>query len=241
MMKRILLAALACAACRSEELPNQKTEPTASNESTTIVVREKLDAALPACTLHFASDAFAASPRATAAGTVRVEGDYTRTLANVVITPIAPATEWKGTFSGPRDALVDMVKQHICTTASVYALKAEGNKDPTKGPIVLTAYVMTPDEKADVDAFCNAYARAPGVADAGPTMMKDRVAMAWVEDSLTTTRWDGWRRAFAHELGDAFMRNEDTKELFTKRANELEAAAAALGTKCDTAAQWKKR
>ena len=210
-------------------------------ESTTIVVSEKLDAALPACTVHLASDAFTASPRATPAGTVRVEGDYTRTLANVVITPAAPAAAWKGTFSGPRDALVDLVKGHICTSASVYALKADGNKDPSKGPITLTAYVMTPDEKADVDAFCNAYTRAPGVADAGSVGMRDRVAMEWVEDSLTTTRWDAWRRAFAHELGDAFMRNADTKELFTKRANELEAAAAALGAKCDTATQWKKR
>lgn len=234
------LAFVSISACRSEALPSENNaSPSASvTESTKIVVSERLDAALPACTVHFVSDAFS-SAHATPAGTVRVEGDYTRTLAKVAVTPTSlPA--WSGTFSGPRDALVDVVKQHLCATASVYALKADGNKDPTKGAVTLTAFAMTPDEKGDVDALCNAYTRAPNV-DAGDVSLRDRAAMAWAEDALTTTRWDTWRRGFAHELADAYARKADTKDVFTKRAGELEAASSALGTKCDTAAQWKKR
>ena len=174
------------------------------------------------------------------AGNVRVEGDYTRTLAKVNISPLgAPA--WSGTFSGPRDAFVDMVQKHVCTTSSVYALKANGNKDASKGPVSLDAFVMTANDKSDVTALCNAYARAPAAADAGNAALRDRAAMQWAEDALTTTRWDAWRQSFAHELADAYAHQSDAKGIFAKRAGELEAASAALGMACPTATQWKKR
>jgi hypothetical protein len=241
-MKRVLacVACLACElACHGEE--SQKTEPSASaTPNTTIVVREATDAATPACTIHFASDAFAPGPNAARGGTVRIEGDYTRTLAKVSVTNAAGAIAWSGTFSGPRDSFVDMIRPHLCDTASVYALKAEGNKDVAKGPIVLDAYVMTANEKSDVDALCNAYARAPN-ADAGNVQLRDRAAMEWAEDALTTTHWDTWRRNFSVELRDAYAHSSDAKTIFERRAGELDAAAAALGTKCDTAARWKKR
>ncbi len=243
-MKRVLLAAIfvaASSACHSEELPLATTDAATTSPfaSTTIVERELTDAMVPDCTIHFVTDAFNPTHGAPA-GSIRVEGDYTRTLAKVTVSPMGhPA--WSGSFSGPRESFIDVMRLHLCSSASVYALKANGNKDPSKGLVALDAFVMTADEKGDVENLCNAYARAPNTTDAGNVQLRDRAAMEWAEDTLTTTRWDAWRRSFARELRDAYGENVDAKDIFTKRARDLETAAAALGLKCDTAAQWKKR
>jgi len=236
-LRSALLATIALAACRSEDI-SQSAPPPASSVTSTKLVYETTDAPLPACTVHAVSDAFTPA-HATPAGTVRVDGDYTRTLAKIAVTP-TNGTAWSGDFSGPRDSVFDVVRAHLCTTASVYVLKPNGNKDPAKGPVVLDAFTMIADEKADVDNLCNAYARAT-MPETGDASARDHAAMQWVEDVLTTTHWDGWRRSFARLLRDAYADKADTKELFAHHASDLEAAASALGMKCATAILWKKR
>ena len=197
-----------------------------------------LDAAVPECTVHLVSDAFQTA-RATAAGKMRVEGDYMRTLAKVSVE--RTGYTWSGTFSGPRDALFDFLRQHVCTTSHVYALKPEGNKDPTKGPVAMSIFEMTPDEKGDVEAVCNAASRAPG-ADAGNVDVRDHAMMQWIEDTLTTTKWDVWRKSFARERADLVARQQEPAALFHARGDNLAAAAATLGvTPCPAAVEWKKR
>ncbi len=241
-------------ACRSQEITGGGPPPPSASaaSSTTIVVSEPLDAAVPDCAVHLVSDAFVPS-HASPAGNVRVEGDYTRTLAKVSVDrPGAQA--WSGTFNGPRDAFFDFLKRHVCTADHVYVLKPEGNKDPSKGPVSMSVFDMKPDEKADVENVCNGFSRAPGTDAgnvAGPAAggtaqtaidLRDRAMMQWVEDVVTTTKWDGWRRSFARERADLFASKKEPIELYHARAENLAAAAHALGVSpCPVAAEWKKR
>ena len=133
------------------------------------------------------------------------------------------------------------MRRHVCTADHVYALKPEGNKDPSKGPVTLAVFDMKPDEKADVENVCNGFARAPGT-DAGNVDLRDRAMMQWVEDVITTTKWDGWRRSFARERADLLASKREPTELYHARGANLEAAAHALGvTPCPVADEWKKR
>jgi hypothetical protein len=243
-----MLILFACA-CRSQDITGATAVSLDAGPTTTIIVSEPLDAALPDCAVHLVSDAFTpelVKGHATAAGTVRVEGDYTRSLAKVSV------GAWSGTFSGPRDAFFDFLRRHVCTAAHVYVLKPDGNKDPSKGPVTMNVFEMTPDEKADVENVCNAQSRAPGVAGRRPgadsdaqdaaAEARDRAMMQWVEDVLTTTTWDAWRRSFARERGDLLAQNKEPSALFRARGENLAAAAVALGvTPCPVAAEWKKR
>jgi hypothetical protein len=236
-MKGVWLLALGLG-CKSDPLPPPPVPSATPVESTTIVYGSMDDAGpTPDCTVHGVGDSFNPA-RAKQVGTVRVEGDYTRTLAKVSVERTTGAP-WSGTFSGPREMLFDMLRRHLCTTANAYALKPGDNKDPTKGAVVLTAYELVPDEKADVDALCNAVKHA---GDAGAADERDRAAMAWATDMLTTPSWDAWRRAFARTRNELFNRKADAMWLFHARAADLETAAAGLGiTACPTAAEWKKR
>jgi hypothetical protein len=222
------------AACHSD---SDSTKPAPTYENTKVVVSEALDAEVPDCTIHNVSESFAVD-RATLAGTVRVEGDYTRTLGKITVERTGGGG-WTGTFNGPRDLLFDDLRAHLCTAAHVYALKPSGNNNPTTGPVMLTAYELKPDEKADVDTLCHAMAHA---LDAGPLADEhDRVAMQWFTDRVTTTKWDAWRKTFARSRTDLYARKADASELFHARGAELEAAASALGISCPTATEWKKR
>jgi hypothetical protein len=239
---RALFVAFFLGACRSQDIAGGAPPPPSTSPSTTIVRSEMLDAAPPDCTVHLVSDAFQASPvngHATPAGKVRVEGDYMHTLAKVSVE--RTGYTWNGTFSGPRDALFDFLRQHVCAASRVYALKPEGNKDPTKGPVAMSVFEMTPNEKDDVEAICNASSRSPG-ADASNVDVRDHAMMQWIEDTLTTTKWDAWRKSFAHERVDLLARQQDATSLFHARGDNLTAAAAALGvTPCPVAVEWKKR
>lgn len=199
-----------------------------------------LDAAPPDCAVHLVSDAFQPA-HATPAGKVRVEGDYMHALAKVSVE--RTGYKWDGTFSGPRDAFFDFLRGHVCATSRVYALKPEGNKDPTKGPVTMSVFEMTPDEKGDVEAICNAASRSPAPAgDAGNVDVRDHAMMQWIEDTLTTTKWDAWRKSFARERGDLVAKQQDPSALFHARGDNLTAAAAALGVApCPVATEWKKR
>lgn len=230
---------LVCA-CRSQDIAGGAPPPPASSspENTTIVRSEMLDATPFDCNVHLVSDAFQ-PVHATPAGRVRVEGDYMHTLAKVSVQ--RAGSSWDGTFSGPRDALFDFLRQHVCSSSRVYALKPEGNKDPTKGPVAMLVFEMTPDDKGDVEAICNASSRAPG-ADAGNADVRDHAMMQWIEDTITTTKWDAWRKSFAHDRADLVARQQEPSALFHARGDNLAAAAAALGiTPCPVAVEWKKR
>jgi hypothetical protein len=238
---RYFVTFLFLSACRSQDITGGAPPPPSASaaSSTTIVVSEPLDAAVPDCTVHLVSDAFVPT-HASPAGKVRVEGDYTRTLAKVSVDRPG-AQGWSGTFNGPRDAFFDFLKRHVCTADHVYVLKPEGNKDPSKGPVTLSVFEMKPDEKADVENVCNGFSRAPG-SDAGEPDLRDRAVMQWVEDVITTTKWDGWRRSFARERADLFQSKKDPAELFHARAENLGAAAHAFGVSpCPAALEWKKR
>ncbi len=225
-------------ACRSQDIAGGAPPPASTSSGTTIVRSEMLDAAVPDCTMHLVSDAFDKA-HATPAGKVRVEGDYMHTLAKVSVE--RTGYTWSGTFSGPRDALFDFLRQHVCTAAHVYALAPEGNKDPTKGAVAMSVFEMTPNEKSDVEAICNASSRASG-ADAGNVDVRDHAMMQWIEDTLTTTKWDAWRRSFARERVDLVAKQAPATALFHARGDNLTAAAAALGvTPCPVAVEWKKR
>ncbi|HEX4514841.1 MAG TPA: hypothetical protein VGH87_25420 [Polyangiaceae bacterium] len=238
MSRASIVAVLFVCACRSQDIAGGAPPPASTSSGTTIVRSEMLDAAPPDCAVHLVSDAFQPT-HATPAGKVNVAGDYTRTLANVSVT--RAGHDWSGTFSGPRDALFDFLKQHVCASSRVYALKPEGNKDPTKGPVVMSVFEMTPDERGDVDAICNAASRSPAT-DAGNVDVRDHAMMQWIEDTLTTTKWDAWRKSFAHERGDLVTRQQAPAALFHARGDNLTAAAAALGvTPCPVAVEWKKR
>jgi hypothetical protein len=202
-------------------------------------VSEPLDAAPPDCAVHLVSAAFQPT-HATPAGKVRVEGDYLHTLAKVSVErPNAAA--WSGTFSGPREAFFDFLRRHVCASSRVYVLQPEGNKDPTKGPVSMAVFEMTPDEKGDVETICNANVRAPG-ADAGQVDQRDHAMMQWIEDALTTTKWDAWRRSFAHDRGDLITQGRDAAALYHARGDNIAAAAASLGlSPCPIAIDWKKR
>jgi len=226
--------------CHNED--SQRGTPSASASAianTKIVVSEAVDADVPECLIHFASDAFV-SEHAVPAGNVRVEGDYIHAFAQVSVTR-PDGTSWSGTFSGPRDSFLQLIKRHLCTTTHVYALKLGDNKDPTKGASVLTAYDMKPDEKADVDAFCHAMSHVPTDAGALDPDVRDHIAMQWVEDALTTTKWDAWRRSFARERSALFANKASPSDLFHARGAELAVAASTLGLTCPTATEWKKR
>ncbi len=228
--------------CRSEAAPSPTPAPSASAADagylTTIVQGTMYDAGpVPDCTIHGVSDAFAPPSNAKPVGTIRIEGDYTRTLAKVSVDRLNSAT-WSGTFSGPRDTFFDMLRPHLCTVETAYALKAGDNKDPSRGAVVFTAYELTADEKGDVDALCHAVAH---VGDAGAVDDRDRVAMQWATDRITSPKWDGWRRGFARSRTELYARHTDAAPLFHARAADLEAAAATYALKCPTAAEWKKR
>ena len=240
MTRPLFVAFFLVCACRSQDIAGGAPPPASSSPKTTIVRSEMLDAALPECTVHLVSDAFTAA-HATPAGKVRVEGDYMHTLAKVSVE--RTGYTWSGTFSGPRDAFFDFLRQHVCATSHVYVLKPEGNKDPTKGPVAMSAFEMTPDEKGDVEAICNASSRMTGAgADAGNVDVRDHAMMQWIEDTLTTTKWDAWRKSFARERADLLARQQEPSALFHARGDNLTAAAAALGiTPCPVAAEWKKR
>ncbi len=241
VLTRYLTLCIFATACRSQEITNATPPTPSAAESTTIVVSEPLDAAVPDCTVHLVSDAFSPT-HASPAGTVRVDGDYMHALAKVSIErPGVPA--WSGTFSGPREAFFDFVRKHLCTEAHVYVLKPEGNKDPTKGPVSLAAFDMKPDEKSDVESVCNANrAVDAGSPDMRDPDVRDRVMMQWVEDVVTTTKWDGWRRSFARERGDLMASKQPATALFHARGENLANAAHALGIKsCPVADDWKKR
>jgi hypothetical protein len=251
-MKRAVLLLL-LGACHSKDITNGDQPPAPEDSSgTKIVYAEATDAATPDCAVHLVSEAFSPA-HATLTGKVRVEGDYTRTLAKLSVERGGAAghpstTAWSGQFKGPRDAFFETLRRHVCTAAHVYALKAEGNKDPTKGAVVLDVYEMTPDEKADVDNLCQAVVRAPGAgaAEGGTARapnadVRDHAVMTWVEDNLTTTKWDGWRRRFARDRGALLATKGNPRELFHARAAELESAAKPLGLACPTATEWSKR
>jgi hypothetical protein len=234
-----LVVTLALAACRSQDISGGAPPPPSAAASTTIVVSEPLDAAVPDCTVHLVSDAFVPT-RGSPAGVVRVDGDYTHALAKISIDrPNAAA--WSGTFSGPRDAFFDFLRKRVCSEAHVYVLKPDGNKDPTKAPVSMSIFDLKPDEKGDVENICNARERAPG-ADAGNADLRDRAMMQWIEDVVTTTKWDAWRRSFARERGDLLAANKEPSALFHARGENLENAAHALGlASCPVASEWKKR
>jgi hypothetical protein len=228
-------------ACRSQDIAGGAPPPASSVPTTTTIVRsEMLDATPFDCTVHLVSDAFQAS-HAKAAGKVTVDGDYLHTLAKISVE--RAGSTWNGTFSGPRDAFFDFLKQHVCAASRVYALKPDANKDPTKGPVAMSVFEMTPDEKGDVEAICNASSRSTAQgADAANVDVRDHAMMQWIEDTLTTTKWDAWRKSFAHERVDLVARQQDPAALFHARGDNLAAAAAALGiTPCPVAAEWKKR
>jgi hypothetical protein len=232
-------AVVALLGCHSDDAATG-TAPADSQagKTTTIVVSEPLDAAPPECAIHLTSPSFS-SDHATLAGMVRVDGDYTRTLANVTITDRPNGPPWAGTFNGTRDAFLQMLRGHVCTESHVYALKPGDANDPSKGPVMLTAFEMKPDEKHDVDALCNATSHAPDAAT-NPEL-RDHFIMQWVEDSITTMKWDAWRRSFARERTALFTQKQDPSALFHTRATDLAAAASALGLQCPTAVEWKKR
>jgi len=243
----VVLVPLFAAACHSRNITNAEPAPSDSATSGTVIVaHEALDAALPACSVHLVSERFSPA-HATPTGKVHVDGDYTRTLAKVEIDRGGAAghsptdqVAWSGTFKGPRDAFFTTLERHVCTAERVYALEPEGNKDPTKGAVVLDVYEMTPDEKADVESLCNADARAPG-ADAGTPELREHAVMTWAEDVITTTKWDAWRRGFARERREVLVAKGDPSGLFHRKGAELDAAARSLGLACPTAAEWKKR
>jgi hypothetical protein len=243
-MKRALLLLLLCA-CHSKDITNAEPVPSATESAgTMIIAHEALDAALPSCSVHLVSNAFVPG-HAVPTGKVRVEGDYTRNLAKVEVDRGAAAghpseVAWSGTFKGPRGAFLQMLERRVCTQSRVYALEPEGNKDPTKGPVVLDVWELAPDEKADVQNLCNGETRAPG-ADAGTSDLRDHAVMTWAEDVITTLKWDAWRRSFARERGEVAMAKGNPSALFHRRGTELEAAARAMGFACPTAAEWKKR
>ncbi len=237
MITRGALAAALVLGCRDDTQRTPLPSPSEAT-STTLVVSEPLDAAVPDCLIHVASASFA-NARASAAGTVRVEGDYTRTFAKVNVERKAGGG-WSGTFNGPRDAFMQMLKGRLCTASHVYALKPRDNADPSKGVVTLDAFDLQPDEKADVDSLCHAMSHVP--ADAGADRdLRDHAAMEWVEDALTTTKWDEWRRSFARERASLFAQQQAPSSLFQTRGNELASAASALGVACPTVAEWKKR
>ena len=238
MVRSIVVAFFLVCACRSQDITGGAPPPPSTSPSTTIVRSEMLDATPPECTVHLVSDAFQPT-HATRAGKLRVEGDYVHTLAKVSVE--RAGHDWNGTFSGPRDAFFDFLRQHVCAASRVYALKPEGNKDPSKGPVAMSIFEMTPDEKGDVEAICNASSRASG-ADAANVDVRDHAMMQWIEDTLTTTKWDGWRKSFAHDRGELLARQQDPSALFHARGENLAAAAASLGVaSCPVAAEWKKR
>ncbi len=227
---------LALGACHSEEIQNgsASSDPT----TTKIVYREVSDATVPICTVHLASPAF--SPAiASQAGVIRVEGDYTRTLAKVWVDR-SDGYSWNGSFNGPKDPFFDMLRRHVCTKDRVYALRPMGNKDLGAGPVVLGVYeVTTPDEKADVVNICNALSQHAH-ADAGADD-RDRAAMQWVEDVLTSPQWDGWRDSLAHARAVLYEHRNNAQELFRNRGIELEFSAKKYGVPCPTADEWKTR
>jgi hypothetical protein len=223
--------------CHSEDSQGTGTAPSASVKGTKIIASEPLDAEPPECWIHVATESFA-SDHGTLAGTVHVEGDYTRTFAKVSVE--RPGGGWSGSFNGPREAFLQMLKGHLCTESHVYALKPDGNNDPSKGPVVLTAFDMRPDEKLDIDNFCHATSHVPDAGVKDPEL-RDHFVMQWVEDVLTTTKWDQWRRSFARDRRVLIEQKQSASELFHTRAAELEAAASALGLPCPTVAEWKKR
>jgi len=239
----VLFVPLLLGACHSKDITNGEPAPSEEDAAgTTIVAYEATDAAVPDCTIHLVSDAFKGE-HATRVGAVKVEGDYTRTLAKIDVTRGGAAghpaeTAWSGTFKGPRDAFFETLRRHVCTAAHVYALAPEGNKDPTKGAVVLDVWEMTPDEKGDVENLCGALAHAgDGGVDA-----RDHAVMSYVEDTTTTTKWDAWRRSFARERAESLANKSDPKALFHARGAELEAAARAIGiASCPLASEWKKR
>lgn len=228
-------------ACRSQDIAGGGPPPPASSSpGTTIVRSEMLDAAPPECNVHLVSDAFQTA-HATPAGKVSVEGDYMHTLAKVSVE--RTGYKWDGTFSGPRDALFDFLKRHVCTSSRVYALKADGNKDPTKGLVAMSVFELTPDEKGDIEAICNASSRSTAQGmDAGNVDVRDHAMMQWIEDTLTTTKWDTWRRSFARERADLVAKQQAPSALFHARGDNLAATASAIGiASCPVAIEWKKR
>ena len=236
VMRRVLLAAALLVGCRSESINKNAPAPQETVSSTTLVYGPMGDAATPDCTIHQVTDAFVPG-QATMVATVSVQGDYTHGFGNVSVTRPKGAP-WSGTFSGPREAFFDMLRSHICTKANAYAAKAGDNKDPLKGPVVLTVYELEPNEKADVDALCHAESHAP---DGGAADARDRAAMEWATDAITSPKWDAWRRGFQRSRMEMFVRNEDAGTLFRARGADLAAAAHAFGIKCPTAAEWEKR
>ncbi len=243
-MKHFVLAAALAAGCHSKDITNGAPAPDEEDAGgTTLVAYEATDAATPDCTIHVVSEAFS-NAQASHVGQVKVEGDYTRTLAKVSVERGGAAghpaeTAWSGTFKGPRDAFFETLRRHVCTSPNVYALEPEGNKDPTKGAVTLQVFEMAPDEKADVTHLCGAGAHA---GDAGTPDARDHAIMTWAEDAITTTKWDRWRRAFARERAELLASKGDPKPLFHTRGGELEAAAHAMGvSRCALADEWKKR
>ena len=237
-MTRVVLAAalLLMTACRSEDNGHNAPAPKETYSSTEIVYGPMGDAAIPDCTIHQVSDAFVPG-KATMVATVRVEGDYTHRLGNISVTR-PNGSPWAGTFNGPREALFDLLRMHVCAKDNAYAAKPGDNKDPTKGVVVLTVYELEPNEKADVDALCHAMSHAP---DAGASDVRDRAAMEWATDAITSPKWDAWRRSFQRSRMEMFTKNEDAGTLFHARAADLETAAHALNLKCPTATEWEKR
>lgn len=242
----LLLLGVALAACHSKDITNGDQIPAPEDSAgTKIVYSEATDAATPDCAIHLVSDAFSGE-HATPTGKVKVTGDYTRTLAKVDVERGGAAghpstVAWSGSFKGPRDAFFETLRRHVCTSARVYALKPEGNKDPTKGEVVLDVFEMTPDEKQDVENLCAAGARAAN-ADAGNADARDHAIMTWVEDNLTTTKWDAWRGSFARSRAELLSTKGDARPLFHDRGGELANAARAMGVaSCPLADEWKKR
>ncbi len=258
-MSKLLLAAFAGLACCHSEDAAPSPAPTESVTTTKVVMANPPVTGLaPQCRIRVAGDAFAQAREDlgahTAVAAVHVDGDYTRALAKVAIEPVPPPDggpavgTWSGTFNGPRDAFVDMLQRRVCTAADrVHVLLPRGGKDPSKGEVVLDVYALSPDEHRDVDNLCHAYERAPkptAVAAGADKDAADAAARKWVEEVITSTKWDDWRKSFARERGDLFARKAqaaDVAALFHTRGKDLAAAATADKLTCPTATDWNKR
>jgi len=236
-------------ACHSGDAPAPSPSPTESGGTKIVVASPPTTSPAQRCRIRIAGEAFAHAreglgSRAVAA--IHVDGDYTHALAKVAVEPAlddaGPSVgPWSGSFSGPRDAFLEMLQRHVCTDeARIHVLLPRGAKDPSKGEVVLDVFALTADEHRDVDNLCHAYERATKPPAASKDAA-DAAAMQWVEEVLTTAKWDDWRRSFGRERSDLFTRKADATPLFHAKGAELAAAASAEKLTCPTAQEWAKR
>jgi len=253
MRRATFLTVATLFACHSGDAPAPSPSPSESAAGTKIVVASPPTTS-PAqrCRVRIAGDAFAHAREglgARAVAAVHVDGDYTRALAKVAVEPVVtgpvdagqPVGSWSGSFNGPRDAFLEMLQRHVCTDdAKIHVLLPRGAKDPSKGEVVLDVFALTADEHRDVDNLCHAYERAPKPATASKDAA-DAAAMQWVEEVLTSERWDDWRRGFGRERSDLVARKADATALFHARGSELASAAGPEKLPCPTAQEWARR